>query len=682
MQDIRRERLILFIVTLSFIACALQNYIGGWEFWVPPLAFLVDIALWWAHIVQADTYDNRIYMYFVYTAFLAFYHGIHETSLFDVSVSISLFMVVFTILNKKLMINLIVIEYGIIMLVQFAFLIKNGTVIDALTAVKIMFHLGTVMTLFFFSRLTINRRLIEQEKLVEWQETVKENQHDMQDFLSNISHEFRTPVNVISGMTTILKKDNDREELDSISEAGIRLSHLIEDIQDYTELKRGELKLEEGEYMCSSLINDVVANYRKMGARNNLELIVDLSPMTPTLLKGDVQKIHKLFRHLLDNAIKFTKRGGIYIKVFPVSQDYGINLTIEVTDTGIGMTRAAMGKVSNGMYQSNKKRNRSTGGIGIGLPIVYGFVHKMGGFVKIESTKGKGTTVRLSIPQQVVNPMPCLSVGEGKAGDVVFYIKPEKYTIPELREFYRSMAIDLAMGLKMHLYSASDQRELQRLLDDFNVTHIFLGQEEYEKEGKLFDKLAGEGYTVAVSADVDFTVSVGSRVIMMPKPLYGYPVVRILNGEHEQLKAESQNTGKPVFEGIRALVVDDEPMNLVVASGLLKDYKMTVDTADSGIESIEKYKAGDYDVIFMDHMMPEMDGVEAMKRLRFAAKDAGKSVVIIALTANALSGAKEMFMNEGFDGFIAKPIDISQFERVMKHVLPEDSISYEGRAEL
>ena len=122
-------------------------------------------------------------------------------------------------------------------------------------------------------------------------------------------------------------------------------------------------------------------------------------------------------------------------------------------------------------------------------------------------------------------------------------------------------------------------------------------------------------------------------------------------------------------------------MNLVVASGLLREYKMYADTAESGREAIEKYEKGDYDVIFMDHMMPEMDGVEAMKRIRHVADSSFRHPVIIALTANALSGAREMFMNEGFDGFIAKPIDISEFERVMKKVLPEEMAHYEGRDE-
>lgn len=663
---------------MAGIACILQNYFGGWDFWVPYVVLVGMIILWWIHIAQRLDAHLRVTLYFMFAAFLLFYHGIHETSLFDISVSIALFMVTFTMADRIRFLNLILAEYAVVMGIQFWFLYDAGALgMSAFEITRIVYHIATVLTMYLFSRITVNHRVAEQERTVKWQESVDENQHDMEDFLSNISHELRTPVNVISGMTALMQKKDDSEELISIQEAGIRLAHQIEDIQDYTEIKRGELLIEEDNYMCVSLINDVVAGYNLHHKESNLELIVDLDPNTPNLLRGDIEKIHKLFRHLLDNAIKFTRRGGVYIRVFSLPQEYGVNLVIEVTDTGVGMTRAALSQVSKGMYQANKKRNRSTGGIGIGLPIVYGLVHKMGGFVKITSARRKGTTVRISLPQKVVDPAPCLSVKNGIREGVVFFIRSEKYKVPEIREFYRNMSINLAKGLGAKLYSAGDARELERLLHDLAVSHIFTGEEEYEADRELLDGLHAEGYQVIVSANPGYQATPGKGIMVMPKPLYGFPVVRILNGETEGFLDEG--AGAIHFEGVRSLVVDDEPMNLVVATGLLKEYRMQTDTAESGKQAIEKFRDGEYDVIFMDHMMPGMDGVEAMRRIRQEAAGSGRNPVIIALTANALSGAKEMFMREGFDGFIAKPIDIGEFERVMKRLLPEDLIKHEGR---
>lgn len=679
--DIKKERLVISIATLAAIVCIIQNYIGRWEFWVPLVIIAGAVVLWWFHIAQKLDGRSRVNMCFAFSAFLMFYHGIHASSLFDVSVVVALFMAAFTIANSVAILNLILAEYVLVMSFQFYYLYQNGEEFgDAFTTMRIVFHVGTVLAMYLFSRITVNGRINENDRIQEWKRKVSENSRDMEDFLSNISHELRTPVNVISGMTTLLQKTDDSKELVTIQEAGIRLAYQIEDIQDYTEIKRGELVLEEENYMCISLINDVVTNYRAQYLDSGLELVVDLDPATPTMLYGDIKKLHKLFRHLISNAVKFTKRGGIFIRVFSVAQEYGCNLIIEITDTGKGMSRAQMLRLSSGMYQANKKRNRSTGGIGIGLPIVYGFVHKMGGFVKVESERARSTTVRISVPQTVVDPSPCLAVKDAAGKGIVFYIKPAKYKVPEIREFYRQMAVDLATGLKAKLYSVDEAAELERVVGEMEVTNIFTGQEEYEADKNMLDRLSREGHRVIVSARSDLQVGTDSPVTLIPKPLYGFPVVRILNGEEDIDSYGDALKGKPRFTGISALIVDDEPMNLVVAAGLLREYKMFADTAESGKDAIRKYEAGEYDIIFMDHMMPEMDGVEAMKRIRDAASEKGKNPIVIALTANALSGAREMFVKEGFDGFIAKPIDIKEFERVMKKVLPEEMIHYEGRA--
>ncbi len=683
MKDIKKERLALVITTLSYVSCVLQTRFANWEAWVPFVVTVGIVVLWSVHFTQRLDMRARTAIYFAYCAFLVFYHGIHDTSMYEVSVATTLFMVTFTIFDSIKMVNAILLEYIMVMGIQFYFLYNNGGIkdLDAFTTTRIVFHVGAVATLYVFSRITISGRLSEQERIDEWHRTVEENGHDTEDFLSNISHELRTPVNVINGMTTLLQKNDDRKELDSIMRAGIRLSHQISDVQDYTEIKRGELVLEEENYMVISLINDVVSIFNSYDNRKNLALVVDLSPETPAMLKGDIRKLHKLLGLLLDNAFKFTSLGGIYIRVFPVMREYGINLMIEVTDTGIGMTRADMSQVSKGMYQANKKRNRSTGGIGIGLPIVYGFVHKMGGFVKIESRRGYGTTVRLSIPQKIVDPAPCLALPDGTTESLVMYNKPEKYRVPQIRDFYRNMAVNLAKGLKTRLYSTGDIDELVKIVNEVNISHIFTAKEEYETDHEVFEKFAESGCKVIVAANEEPSLPRGKNVVILPKPLYGFPIVRMLNNEYDAYVYDNEGKGKMRCHGVKALIVDDEPMNLVVATGLLKEYGFVVDTAESGKEAIMKFESDEYDVIFMDHMMPGMDGVEAMKRIEQIAEANFRHPIFVALTANALSGAREMFMKEGFNGFIAKPIDIAEFERVMKNVLPEEMITYKGRAD-
>ncbi len=682
-DDVGKERLMVSIATLAGISCIIQGYFGGWEFWMPLVIVLGDIALWWIHFTGKMDIFPRITLYFVYAALLAFYQGVHENTLFDISVAFALFFALVTMADRAILLNLSFALYGIIMAIQIYFLYRKGWPdINAFNIMRIVFHVATIVVLYIFSRIVVVSRTAEKESLDQWKKAVDANDNDMEDFLSNVSHELRTPVNVIGGMTAILQKSCDGAELDAIQDAGRRLAYQIEDIKDYTEIMRDEMVIEDEQYDCVSMINDVVAGYNALYRDSGLALCIDLSAEIPTMLNGDVKKLVKILRHIIDNAMKFTSKGGVCIRVYSEPKEYGINLIIEVADTGIGMTRAQMSNISKGMYQANKKRNRSTGGIGIGLPIVYGFVHKMGGFVMVHSDKRNGTRVRISVPQKVVNPAPCLAVKDSFQEGFLFYHKPDKYKVPALREFYKNMALNLATGIGREIYSANGVKELEHILDREEVFHIFTGQEEYLADRNVLERLAAEGYKVVVAVDRGFAAPSGSKVILVPRPLYAFPIVRILNGDYSAGDASVNSDKRLLLSKVSALVVDDEPMNLTVATGLFREYEMSVDTARSGKEALNKFARSDYDIIFMDHMMPEMDGVEAMKLMREMSLQREKKPVIVALTANALSGAKEMFMKEGFDGFIAKPIDLYEFERVMKKVLPDELISYEGRAAL
>lgn len=682
MTEIRKERLSIAIILLTGIISIVEAITAGWELWAALLLLLGLVGIGCVHLTQKLPTHHRWAVYFIYSAIVVFYVCAHEDAMLDPALMISVLLVIFSLHNHSLFLHLALVEYVTILVYRFIISYMNGsTRYTTPQIMNLLAHLLTVLVIYLLCRISVSLRLSTMEEIDRWKSAADKDEHDVGDFLSNVSHELRTPVNVINGMTAIILKDENREELLSIRDACIRLTHQIEDIQDYTEVRRGELILTENEYMCDSLINDVVSYYKSSTRKKRLELLVDLAPDTPAVLRGDIEKIHKILRHLLENALKFTKKGGVYVRVYAETQEYGANLIIEMTDTGIGMTREQLDKLSTGMYQANKKRNRSTGGIGLGFTIIYGFVRKMGGFVTVTSEKGAGTTVHLSIPQQVVDPRPCLSIEPGKAGDVVYYIRPGRIQVPEIREYNNALTARLAAGLDLHMYAAANMKDFRKLLNELKVTHVFTGIDEYNTDKEVFDALVGEGCQVVVTTQADRSSMSENGVLFISKPLYGSTIVRIINGDYMDLHRGDLNAAKPSYAGIHALVVDDEPMNLVVAMGIFKKYGFVVETAESGKEAIQKYRDGDYTVVFMDHMMPEMDGVEAMKQIRHVAAEHHQNPVILALTANVLSGAREMFMQEGFDGFLAKPIDINEFERVMKRVLSEVVNHDEGRAE-
>ncbi len=682
MNQNNNEKLILFVATLASVGMIMENILMGWEFWVPPVIVVGAVLLWMIQLSGLIEYSVRKALMFIIAGLLIFYHGIHKTSFFDISLVIVVAMITYSLLNSLYMMHILLLEFFILMFIQLINLPGGKPIVyDRITVSRILLHLCTVLLIYYVSVRSINNRLDDAEENRIKDERIALNDTSMEDFLSNISHELRTPVNVVNGMSNLLIKRGVGSEADSIKNAGVRLAYQIEDIQDYTECRRQKVFLEEDNYMSTSLINDVVTSFRMNDNAGKLELVVDLSPSVPTMMRGDIKKLHKIFRHLLENAIKFTRAGGIYVKMYTEETDYGVNLMIEMTDTGIGMDKMAIKQITEGMYQANKKRNRSSGGIGLGLFIVYGFAHEMGGFVKIESEKRSGTTVRVTIPQKVVEARPCLALDEDYDGVVLFHVRPDKYKVPRLRDFYRNMAANLAHGIKVPLYPAETVYEVERLKEKLHVTHIFMGQEEYEENRGYFEELAKEDIVVAVSAGPDVKVPENSRVVLMPKPLYAYPAIKVLNEGRDVRNIEGcESTERPVFKDCSVLVVDDEPMNLVVATSLFRDYEMKVETAGSGREAIRKCRDDQYDLVFMDHMMPEMDGVEAMKQIKAQAADLGQKVSVIALTANAVSGAREMFIQEGFDGFIAKPINTADFERVVQRVLTGSAVDMGGEA--
>ena len=672
--------IVLGLISFAVLGLIVESLTQGWEFWVPPLLIAGVVGMWALHITQYMDVGFREAFYLVFSLFATLFHGVHSTSLFDIVVINVLVMVCFSLLSNITFLRIILIEYVILMATQLVININTGAVLmDGLNISRIILHTAVDFGVYIVCSTTVRRRLDTETALSEKDKQMKKADSDTEDFLVNISHELRTPVNVVNGISTIILKNEQSENVSIIRDAGMRLAHQIEDMQDFTDIKRGDITLENEKYMITSLINDVLSSFSAQEKKDMLEFIVDLSPSVPTMMRGDIKKLHKVIRHLIDNAMKFTRRGGVYVKISTIKREYGVNLEIEVADTGKGMSRKDVAFASRGLYQADKKRDRSTGGIGLGLNIVYGFVHKMNGFVTIQSARGKGTTVRISIPQEVIDPSPCLKVETEKAKEIIFHVNPEKYKVPQIREFYRQMAVSIAAGLHLNLYSAVTIPDIQKLLEKKEITHIFMGPEEYDANPDFFDDLSRKGVAVSVSAPSGFRTRPGSGVIVMPKPLYGYPVTKILNEGNDvhDLSIEEREE-KPDLSGLRTLIVDDEPMNLVVATGIFRQYNMVTDTASSGKESIEKFAAQDYDVIFMDHMMPEMDGVEAMKRLKNYAHENGKKVKIIALTANAVSGARQMFMREGFDAFISKPIDINTFERTMLGLFPNSASGRRG----
>jgi CheY-like chemotaxis protein/HPt (histidine-containing phosphotransfer) domain-containing protein len=423
--------------------------------------------------------------------------------------------------------------------------------------------------------------------------------------------------------------------------------------------------------MLSSVLHDLVTDIKQYKSKN-VELIIDVDPGIPAVMHTDVSKLKKILKALISNGLKYTHEGGVYVRIVTEPQEDGVNLCIEVTDTGIGMTEYELERIYENFYQVDSGRARMGGGLGLGLPIVSGFVALLGGFMTISSKPDVGTTVNVSLPQKVIDPVSCMSLANPDKLCLGAFLHFEKYNNPAVRDYYNSMVLNIVKGLGVQMHRVNNMENLKLLHDSIHMTHLFVGEDEYNDNVELLEKLARD-MVVAVVANDDIVLPRNSRVRVLEKPFYCFPVVSVLNSGINQTESREK---KLKCNGVRALVVDDETMNLVVARSIFTRYGMKVTTATSGQESIDLCREQVFDVIFMDHMMAGMDGVETMKRIRTDVAGLNGSIPIIALTANAMSSAKQMFLSEGFDGFVSKPVEIDELERVLKQVLPKSAISF------
>ncbi|MBE6908581.1 MAG: response regulator [Ruminococcaceae bacterium] len=668
--------ILVSLTNLSLVVTA-STLANGWEAWALPLAFIGVVISWALHIRQSLTERARLWIYAILLLVTSFFFGIHGESIFDMTTIISALILVFTMTGEKHLITLSMLTYYLTMACATVGLWREGT-LDRDAILRLVLHCILIILIGWTARVNIRKwaqLLLNVDSDIA---RLEEETHRMDDFLTNLSHEIRTPVNAVIGLTTvILKREKDdavREDIKTVQSAGHRVAEKISDILDYTELDVGKLVVSREPYMIASVMNDLVTDLRMRG-EISCELVFDVSPEIPSAILGDAGKVKKILNHLVTNGIKFTPKGGVYCRVYSMPRPYGVNLCIEVSDTGLGMTQTELEHIFDSFYQRNSGRTRGTGGLGLGLTIVHGLVREMGGFMTIDSTLGVGTTVSVSIPQEIVDADACMSLSDRDQLCLACFDCLEKLEVPQVRDFYNRMIANLTHGLGVPLHRAENEEELRKLQKLYRLTHIFVGAEEYLGAADYLESLTDETEVIVVANDA-FVPRRSSAVKVLRKPFYCFPAATVLSLPTAR-QEELEDDRRIYTPGLETLVVDDEPMNLMVAEGIFSDYGMRVTTARSGPESIELCQRKHFDLIFMDHMMPEMDGVEAMKRLRSEAAQRGEEQIILALTANAVSSAREMFLAEGFDGFIPKPIEITDLERVLKRVLPKSAIRYE-----
>ena len=485
------------------------------------------------------------------------------------------------------------------------------------------------------------------------------------DFLANMSHEIRTPMNVVLGMAELALREEmspqARQYVKQIRSSGKNLLVIINDILDFSKIESGKMNIVEVVYESLSIINDISNIVNNRIGEKDIEFIVDLSPDIPHELFGDNVRIHQILINLLNNAVKFTKQGRVGLKMYsePIDENT-ILLKAEISDTGMGIKKEDIGKLFHSFQQLDSKRNRNVEGTGLGLAISQQLLNLMHGKISVESEYGKGTTFFVEIPQKVISEVKIAETSDEKIS-VAMMIQND-YVLEQIKRDLDRKGI-----------AYTDFRK-GGSLEDIKGGFLIIDRVLFEGSVKDFVTKNSDVKCLIVEpydAVEDIRLP---NVRYLKKPVYSVTLYSAL-GLSGEIKIGDNEGNDFVFIAPDAhiLIVDDNPINLTVANGILEPLKMQIDTANGATETLEKVKEIKYDIIFMDHMMPDVDGVETTHIIRRMIPGY-EEVPIIALTANAIGGTKEMFLREGMNDFVAKPIETKEIVAMVRKWLPADKI--------
>jgi signal transduction histidine kinase/CheY-like chemotaxis protein len=494
-------------------------------------------------------------------------------------------------------------------------------------------------------------------------------------FLARMSHEIRTPMNAITGLSELILREKASpavyEYATAVKQAGGNLVALINDILDFSKIESGKMEIIPVDYDFSSLINDVITIICMRLREKPIYFVVNIDHVIPGKLYGDVVRLRQILLNILSNAAKYTSQGHIIFTIEAESREEGsINLKFEVVDTGIGIKQENLDKIFGDFSRLDSRHNYEVEGTGLGLAITRSLCLAMGGDITVESVYEEGSTFTAYIPQEIRDKTPFAEVIDPETKKVLVY---------ETREAYGNSIVysldNLGVSCKLVTGIEEFTQTLETASFDFIMAASFLfdkAREEIQKRGidTILVLLAEYG---AVIADRQ------TRFIAMPA--HSLSIAHILNGEEELRYYAETHAGVPfTAPDAHILIVDDIKTNLTVAEGLLIPYALQVDSCLTGKEAIGLVQRKNYDLVLMDHMMPGMDGIETTALIREWEESKRKNdrlasvqgIPIVALTANAVSGMKELFLQNGFNDYLSKPIEIIKLNEIMERWIPAE----------
>ncbi|TRX55829.1 two-component sensor histidine kinase BarA [Thalassomonas sp. M1454] len=492
------------------------------------------------------------------------------------------------------------------------------------------------------------------------------------EFLANMSHELRTPLNGVIGFTKQVLKtplsDNQREFLTTIDGSANNLLSIINDILDFSKLDSGHMVIEKIPFSFRNSIDEVIILLSQQAHQKNLELSVNINADIPNSLIGDAMRVKQVVINLLGNAIKFTEKGSITVDInYELLEDLNVEITIIVTDTGIGINEAQQESLFEAFGQADKSITRLYGGTGLGLIIAKHLAQEMSGDISFNSQQNHGSEFTFKF-QCELNQLPIddIILPTDLINKSILYYEPHPHS--------RLATIDILNSWKMQVTAVTSLQDLtlkQHLKNyDFALLGFTVTATNIDDIKNIIQALkpSVEQIHIAInnsSLNLKDTFINAGASSCISKPITSTILDKYLSTKTKKLISKNKAAFTPEKLPIKVLAVDDNEANLKLMTTLLAEKVEHIVTATNGREALLLCQKETFAIIFMDVQMPIMDGVTATQKIKLDSMNLDTS--IIAVTAHAMPGEKNNLIESGFDGYMTKPVD----ETMLTHLIYE-----------